>query len=73
MPKFEHEWVETDEIGQIHDDSRWPTIEMAANALGREGWELVSVVVRQDKPGYRHWFKRPLPESSDQSKSGQPS
>lgn len=59
--RFEHEFIETDKNGQIDDRyCPWPIIEIAANALGKEGWELVGVVARQDKTGYQYVFKRPL-------------
>jgi hypothetical protein len=62
MPKtkFKHYWIETDAVGQINSpEYPYATIELAANELGKQGWELVAVVARQDEAGYRHWFKRP--------------
>ena len=40
-----------------------------ANILGKEGWELVSVVPVKlqgsNNREYRYWFKRPLPVASE--------
>lgn len=58
-PKWEYEFVDTDPEGQILNNIHpGPVIEIAANALGKEGWELMAAVPRQDKKGYQYCFKR---------------
>jgi hypothetical protein len=76
ITQWEYEFFDTDNNGEgflttgfREGEDILRLANICANILGKEGWELVSVVPVKpqgsDKSKYRYWFKRPLPVASE--------
>ncbi len=66
LAKWEYRVVS---FGGILSDAKNETIEDALNALGEEGWEVVSAVAMDNSNRVRLIAKRPLTRSSRRERS----